>query len=116
MSAREWMTGTQREQVTTDKLMTDLRVLGNDMELLLKATAGQTGQQVEEVRRKAETSLKAAQARVADLQHAALAKARAAGRETDRYVHANPWQVMAISAVAGLALGILLTRDGAPEA
>ena len=92
------------------------RPADGDLVRPLDAQPRAAAQQVEEVRRKAETSLKAAQARVADLQHAALAKARAAGRETDRYVHANPWQVMAISAVVGLALGILLTRDGTPEA
>jgi len=115
MNAREWMKDTQGERVTTDKLRTDLRVLANDMEQLLKATAGQTGQQIEDVRSKAEESLKTAKARVDALQEAALAKARAAGRETDRYVHANPWPVMAICAVAGIALGALLTRGAEAE-
>ena|SRR6266496_4024698 len=100
------------DRVTVDKLMADLSVLANDMEQLLKATASQTGQQVAQVRAKAEESLKAAKVRIADLQVVALAKTRAAGRATDDYVRANPWQVMAICAVAGLVLGILLARDG----
>jgi len=34
------------------------------------------------------------------------------GRAADDYVHANPWQVLAIGAVAGLVLGFALTRGG----
>ncbi len=102
----------ESDRVTVDKLMTDLSVLGNDVERMLKATAGETGQHLAQARAKAEQSLKAIRARVADLQGAALVKTRAAGRATDDYVRANPWQVMAIATAAGLVLGILLARDG----
>jgi len=112
MNSRESVTDAEGDRVTADKLMADLRVLAADTEQLLKATASQTGQHVAQVRAKAEESLKAARARVADLQVVALAKARAAGRATDDYVRANPWQVMAICAVAGLVLGFLLARGG----
>jgi ElaB/YqjD/DUF883 family membrane-anchored ribosome-binding protein len=108
--------GTNAEEghrVTIDKLMADLRVLATDTEQLLKATASQTGQQVEQVRAKAEESLKAAHARVAELQDMGLAKTRAAGRATDEYVRANPWQVMAICAIAGFVIGSSLARGGA---
>jgi len=30
-------------------------------------------------------------------------------------VHANPWPVIAICAAAGVALGVVLSRDGHPE-
>jgi ElaB/YqjD/DUF883 family membrane-anchored ribosome-binding protein len=56
--------------------------------------------------------LMAVKARVADLQQVALAKTRVVGRATADYAHANPWQVMAIGAVAGLVLGFVLTRGG----
>ena len=104
--------GTTADRVTTDKVMADLRVLATDMEELLKATAGQTGQQVAQVRAKAEESLASVKARVADLQHEALAKTRVVGRAADDYVHANPWRVLAIGAVAGLVLGFALNRGG----
>jgi ElaB/YqjD/DUF883 family membrane-anchored ribosome-binding protein len=115
MNAREWVTTAQDDRVTTEKLMTDFRVLAADMEQLLKATAGETGQHVTQVRARAQESLNAAKARVADLQHQALAKTRAAGRATDDYVHANPWQGMAIGAVAGLVLGAVLARGIASD-
>ena len=115
MNAREWLTNAEGDQVTTDKLMADLRVLASDMEQLLKATATETGLHVTQVRAKAEESLKAVKARVADLQGAAVAKTRAAGRATDDYVHANPWQGMAIGAVAGLVLGLVLAHGAASD-
>jgi ElaB/YqjD/DUF883 family membrane-anchored ribosome-binding protein len=108
-------TDAEGDRVTTDKLMADLKVLATDTEELLKATASQTGQQVAQVRAKAEESLKAAKARVAELQDAALAKTRAAGRATDDYVRANPWQAIGICAVAGFVLGALLARGGASD-
>jgi ElaB/YqjD/DUF883 family membrane-anchored ribosome-binding protein len=37
-------------------------------------------------------------------------KARIALRETDDYVHANPWHALALVAVAGLTAGYWLSR------
>ncbi len=116
MNAEERVTDVEGDRVTVDKLKADLRVLAADMEQLLKATATQTGQQVARARAKAEESLQAAKARLAVLQGVALAKTRAAGRATDDYVHANPWQAMAIGAVAGFVLGLLLGRGGDSDA
>jgi ElaB/YqjD/DUF883 family membrane-anchored ribosome-binding protein len=116
MNVEERVTNVEGDRVTVDKLKADLRVLAADMEQLLKATASQTGQQVARVRAKAEESLKAAQARLTVLQGVALAKTRAAGRATDDYVHANPWQAMAIGAVCGFVLGLLLARGGDSDA
>jgi len=115
MNAREWVTDPEGDRVTKDKLMADLRVLAADMEQLLKATASETGQHVTQVRAKAEESLKAVKARVADLQEVAVAKTRVVGRATDDYVQANPWQGMVIGAVAGLVLGLVLARGAASE-
>jgi ElaB/YqjD/DUF883 family membrane-anchored ribosome-binding protein len=103
------------DRVTADKLKADLRVLAADMEQLLSATASQTGQQVAQVRAKAEESLKAAKARVAELQGVALAKTRAAGRATDDYVRANPWQVVGVCTAVGLLLGFALARGGSSD-
>jgi ElaB/YqjD/DUF883 family membrane-anchored ribosome-binding protein len=108
MNARALATDAEGDRVTTDRLIADLRVLAADTEQLLKATANQTGQQVAQVRARAAESLKAARARVADLQDVERTKTRAAGRATDDYVRANPWQVIAICAVAGLVLGFVL--------
>jgi ElaB/YqjD/DUF883 family membrane-anchored ribosome-binding protein len=111
MNANEMTAGAPGDAVTKDKLMADLRVLASDMEQLLKVTASQTGDRVALVRAKAEASLQAAKIRVADLQQVAMARTRVAGRATDAYVRANPWQVLAIGAFAGLVLGLMLGRS-----
>ena len=109
MNAREWLTTGDGDRVTTDKVMADLRMLAADTEQLLKATAGQTGDQIAQVRARAEESLQGARLRITGLQDAAVASTRAAGRAVDGYVHANPWQTMAICGVVGLAVGFVLS-------
>jgi len=115
MNMNEMAASTPGDPVTTDKLMTDLRVLAADMEQLLKVTASQTGERVAAVRAKAEASLQAAKVRVADLQQVAMAKSRLAGRATDAYVRANPWQVLALGAFTGLVFGLMLGRSADAE-
>ena len=44
-----------------------------------------------------------------------MAKTRVAGRATDAYVHANPWQALAIGAFAGLVFGLMLGRSADAE-
>ena len=115
MNAREDAMNAEGDRVSMDKLRADLRVLAADMEQLLKATAGQTGQHVAQVRARAEESLQAARVRVGDLQAAALERTRAAGRATDAYVHANPWQILAVGACTGFVLGFALAQGKAPD-
>ena len=115
MNANESMASTAVTPVTTDKLVADLRILVIDVEQLLKLTASQTGERVAQVRAKAEESLKVAKVRIAELQAVAVAKARAAGQATDAYVHANPWQAVAIGALAGLVLGLLVSRGAGSD-
>jgi len=112
MTARERVTDADGDGVTTDKLMADIRVLADDTEELLKVAASKTGEQVAQARAKVEESLKTAKACAADLQDSMLARTRAAGRVTDDYVRANPWQVMVLCALTGFVLGALLTRRG----
>ena len=103
------------DRITSEKLMADLRVVAFDVEQLLKATAGQTGQHLVQARASAAESLKACKARISELQSVTLAKTRAAGRATDVYVRRNPWWSVAICAIAGFAVGALLARSGASD-
>ena len=113
MNVREKSMTTEGDKVSSDKLMADLRVLAEDAEKLLKATASRTGQHVAMARTQAEDSLRAGKARVAHLQDLALAKTRAAGRVTDGYVRANSWKIIAACIAGGLVVGFLLgsSRD-----
>ncbi len=93
-----------------DKLMSDLRLFVADAEELLRATAGQTGESAAEVRSRIQASLTKARDSLADMQDAAVAKARAAGHAADDYVHDHPWKSITVAGGIGLLLGLLISR------
>ena len=98
------------QQVSTERLMRDLRTVVMDAEELLKATAAQTGERVDKVRAKAEDSLRNARARLQEMGDNAHTQAREAAREVEQQVRDNPWTAVGIAAGVGLVLGILLGR------
>jgi ElaB/YqjD/DUF883 family membrane-anchored ribosome-binding protein len=98
------------EQVSTEKLMQDLRIVVADAEALLKATAGQTGEKIAEIRARAEESLHMAKLRLQEAGMEVEARARAAARVADDYVHDNPWQSIGMAAGVGFLIGYLIGR------
>lgn len=97
-------------QVTSDKLMKDLRAVVVDTEDLIKATAGQTGERIEKVRARAEESVKNARSRVQAAGSDLQAAAQDAVRQVDGQVRENPWTAVGVAAGIGLIAGILLGR------
>jgi ElaB/YqjD/DUF883 family membrane-anchored ribosome-binding protein len=97
-------------EVTTDQLLADLKTVMNDAEALLRATSTQTGEKIQEVRARAEESLRQAKQRLSSLEDEALKRAREVADATDEYVRGNPWQSVGIAAGVGLLLGLLLRR------
>ena len=98
------------QQVSTERLMRDLRNVVADAEELLKATAAQTGERVDKVRAKAEESLRTARNRLQEMGDNAQTQAREAAREVEQQVRENPWTAVGIAAGVGLVLGILIGR------
>jgi len=99
-----------RENISKQKLMDDLSAVVNDAEELLKATASQTGERITAVRARAEESLRTAKGRLAEAQGALVDKAKEAAKETDEFVHENPWKTAGIAAAIGVLIGALITR------
>ena len=97
-------------QVTTDKLMKDLRLVVTDAEELLNATAGQTGERIQNVRSRAEQSVREARARLQAAAHDVEQAGEDAIREVNGRVRENPWTAVGIAAGVGLIAGILLSR------
>lgn len=100
-------------EITTtpsEKLMADLRTVVSDAEALLHATAGQAGEAAAEMRTKVKASLARARANLAQLEQDAVARAKAAGKAADEYVHENPWKSVGIAAGVGLVIGLLIGR------
>lgn len=101
---------TNREAVSTEQLVSDLKTVMQDAEALLRATSAQTGDKIQEVRARAEESLRQARQRLGSLEEQALKSAREMAEATQEYVRDNPWQSVGIAAGVGLLLGLLLGR------
>lgn len=96
--------------VTTAKLMEDLQTVVRDVEALLRETATQTGEKVQEVRARAQESLRNAKARLSEVQDAVVERTQEAAESADTYVRKNPWQSVGVAAGVGLLIGLLLSR------
>lgn len=83
----------------TGNLMDDLRAVMADAEELLRATAGEAGPKVQEVRARAEETLRNARDHM-----------QGAGRQLDAQVREHPWAAVGVAAGLGLLLGVLLAR------
>lgn len=98
------------DEVTKEQLIADFRTVVADAEALLKATVNQGGDELAAARGKAEESIKAMKAKLADEQAAALAFSRDAAKAADEYVHLYPWTAIGIAAGIGLLVGLLSSR------
>ncbi|MEO8464394.1 MAG: DUF883 family protein [Gammaproteobacteria bacterium] len=100
--------------MTADQLIEDLQTVIRDAESLLGATAARggevIGEKIQEVRSRAEESVRAAKDRLAAIEEDALERAQALAGDTNEYVRENPWQAVGIAAGIGLVLGLLVSR------
>jgi len=92
----------------SERLIAQIKALAYDAEMLLRATAGQTGEAIAAARARTEASLQRAKEDAAAASDALVNGARWAGAATDRYVRANPWQAIGIA----LGIGFLIGRIG----
>ena len=97
-------------RVSFDKLAGDFRVVVQDAENILKATAGELGETLEqkskEARARLVASLEAAKTTCRELE----VKARAGARATDNVIRDHPYESLGAAFGVGLILGILLGR------
>jgi len=96
--------------VTKDKLIADVKLVIADTEELLRATAGQTGDKIAELRARTQDRLATAKIKMADAEAAIVDKAKEVGRVADDYVHDNPWRSVGVAAGFGLIVGLLIGR------
>lgn len=94
----------------TEKLMEDLRLVVADAEELLHATASQAGEGAATARARIQESLQVVKGRLVAAEAAVIERTRQAAKDTDQYVHDNPWQAIGISACAGVIIGMLIAR------
>jgi ElaB/YqjD/DUF883 family membrane-anchored ribosome-binding protein len=105
---------TRVKDVSTDKLVSDLKLVVSDAEELLRVTATQAGDKASAAasaaRERVQASIAAAKEQLSDTHIAMLEKGREAIDATDELVHEHPWQAVGLAALAGVAVGVLLSR------
>ena len=95
---------------TRDKLVQDFKIVVNDAEELLRATASQAGEKVSAARERIQDSLHKARVKLAEAEDVVVQKGKLAARATDEYVQENPWRAVGIGAGVGLIIGLLIGR------
>lgn len=98
-------------EVDRDKIIADLKVVIEDVEELIKATADQTGEQITELRQRLQRKLSDARAALAEQQRYWRERAVEQGTAAAQCLRNNPWTPLAIAIGAGLVIGLLLRRD-----
>jgi ElaB/YqjD/DUF883 family membrane-anchored ribosome-binding protein len=97
-----------------EKLVNDLKTVIKDAEELLRGTGQQMGQQMDSTyqsaRARFESTLQNAKTSLGGAQDKLASQGKDAMEITQKYVQENPWQSVGIGAVAGIVVGILLSR------
>ena len=93
-----------------DRLVDDIKSVMTDAQELLKKAKTSSVEGYSAVRVELEDGLASSIVRLQEVQEELKSRAREAARATDSYVHDNPWKSMGYVAVAGLVVGLLMTR------
>jgi len=93
-------------EVSTEKLGTDLKRLVRDSEELLKDSAAAVGEKAHDLRERLSQSLESAKATCRRLEEKAIEGAKA----TDKVVRAHPYESMGVAFAIGLVIGLLVRR------
>lgn len=94
----------------SERVVSDVKVLINDTEELVKVTSSQAGEKVAEIRTRAQAAVDSLKPKLAALETEIVDKAKSAATATDTYIHDNPWTAIGVAAGIGLAIGLLIGR------
>lgn len=104
---REMEQGAERVKRTA---ATELSNLISDVEDLVKKVAHVADADVARLRERVQEKISAAKDTLAAGSKRVTETAREAATATDDYVRASPWQAMGVAALAGVAVGFLISR------
>ena len=93
-------------QEANNKLAGDLQSVMRDAEELMKATSGQTGERVSEIRSRLTAAMETAKATAHRLQEKAVEAAKA----TDHVIREHPYESLGVAFGVGLLIGVLVGR------
>lgn len=92
--------------VSTERLVSDLKAVAHDAEDLLKASAGEVSEKAREARARLTAAVERAKDACVGLQEKAVAGAKA----TDKAIREHPYQSIGIAFGVGVLIGVLVTR------
>ena len=92
--------------VSTERLVSDLKTVAHDADDLLKASAGEVTEKAREARERLSAALERAKDACGCLQEKAVAGAKA----TDKVIRDHPYQSIGIAFGIGVLIGVLVTR------
>jgi ElaB/YqjD/DUF883 family membrane-anchored ribosome-binding protein len=98
------------QQVSKEQLINDFKVVVNDVEALVSATAHQGSDAIKNLRHKAEESIAKAKVNMSHMQEKFVDKAKSTAVAADEYAHKNPWEIAGVAAGIGLIVGLLIGR------
>jgi ElaB/YqjD/DUF883 family membrane-anchored ribosome-binding protein len=93
-------------QDQTDKLMKDLRLVVQDAEDLIRATAGEVNEKTRQARVRLSQTLDKAKETAQDLQVRAVEKAKVA----DELIRDHPYESIGVAFGVGVLLGLIVNR------
>jgi ElaB/YqjD/DUF883 family membrane-anchored ribosome-binding protein len=93
-------------EVSTDKLVTDLKRVMRDSEELLQASAGAVGDKAHDLRERLAQTLEAARVTCHRLEERTVEAAKA----TDKVIRAHPYESIGVAFGLGLLIGVLVAR------
>ena len=96
--------------VTKNDLIRDLGIVVEDLESLIRESAGSANEKALAARKRAEHLVNALKDRLAEAKKSLPDKAVAAAEEIDQYIRDHAWETIAAAAKAGVFLGMLLEQ------
>ena len=116
LTAKEYKMVTKRTTrrapppTTQEQLVQAVKNTLDEAESLLREAAETTGDNAQALRDEAMERLKSSRDTLFDVEEDLLARGRQAVQATDDYVREKPWQAMAAVGLAGLLIGVLISR------
>lgn len=98
------------ESASMDKLYQDFKVVVQDAEGLIKATAGELGERLNDKAQEARTRLLASLESAKESCRSLEGRAMAGAKATDRVIREHPYQSLGFAFGVGLLLGLLSSR------
>lgn len=96
----------KRIQVSTDRLIDDMKNVVTDSEILMKEVGSELSDKAKQAKARLAVSLEAAKETYGDLQD----RARLTVKAADEMVHEHPYTSMGVALAAGVVIGVLVAR------